>query len=248
MLFGDSITQGGWEPGLNAFGQRLSHVYARRLDVLNRGYSGYNSEWCLPVFEQCIAKNEDKHVPKIRVLTIWLGANDSCIKPSPQHVDRERFASNLREMVTMIKSPQSPRYSPTTRIILVTPPPVDTATRRADLESRDPPVPLDRLFDVTESYAEAVREVAASEGVAVVDIWSAVWEAAGKEERGLGQYLADGLHLNGRGYEILYDALMATIAEEYPDVHYDNIPFVFPQWKDINWDEPRASLVLTPSK
>jgi hypothetical protein len=26
MLFGDSITQGGWEPGLNALGQRLSRA------------------------------------------------------------------------------------------------------------------------------------------------------------------------------------------------------------------------------
>ena len=26
MLFGDSITQGGWEPGLNGFGQRLSRT------------------------------------------------------------------------------------------------------------------------------------------------------------------------------------------------------------------------------
>lgn len=24
MLFGDSITQGGWQPGLDGFGQRLS--------------------------------------------------------------------------------------------------------------------------------------------------------------------------------------------------------------------------------
>lgn len=26
MLFGDSITQGAWEPGLNGFGQRLSRM------------------------------------------------------------------------------------------------------------------------------------------------------------------------------------------------------------------------------
>ena len=26
MLFGDSITEGGWEHGLNAFGQRLSRM------------------------------------------------------------------------------------------------------------------------------------------------------------------------------------------------------------------------------
>ena len=26
MLFGDSITQGAWEPGLDGFGQRLSRM------------------------------------------------------------------------------------------------------------------------------------------------------------------------------------------------------------------------------
>lgn len=69
MLFGDSITQGSW--GLNGVGARLScrflshflctdgaHrsensvVYARKLDVINRGLSGYNTEWAIPVFER----------------------------------------------------------------------------------------------------------------------------------------------------------------------------------------------------
>lgn len=27
MLFGDSITEGGWEPGHNAFGQRLTRMW-----------------------------------------------------------------------------------------------------------------------------------------------------------------------------------------------------------------------------
>jgi lysophospholipase L1-like esterase len=69
MLFGDSITQGSWE--LNGIGARLSCipfprdlsswgsqiwenlvVYARKLDVINRGLSGYNTEWAISVFEQ----------------------------------------------------------------------------------------------------------------------------------------------------------------------------------------------------
>lgn len=72
MLFGDSITQGGWEEG--GFGHRLSRMsilhsaivlglrypnvlcytdlYSRKLDVLNRGFSGYNTDWAVPVFEQ----------------------------------------------------------------------------------------------------------------------------------------------------------------------------------------------------
>jgi hypothetical protein len=50
MLFGDSITQGGWQP--HGFAQRLAYVYARKLDVINRGLSGYTTEWGIPVFEQ----------------------------------------------------------------------------------------------------------------------------------------------------------------------------------------------------
>lgn len=37
---------------LDGFAQRLAYVYARRLDVINRGLSGYNSEWAIPVFEE----------------------------------------------------------------------------------------------------------------------------------------------------------------------------------------------------
>lgn len=30
----------------------VQDVYARKLDVLNRGFSGYNTEWALPVLDQ----------------------------------------------------------------------------------------------------------------------------------------------------------------------------------------------------
>jgi hypothetical protein len=32
--------------------QPCSDRYARRLDVINRGLSGYNTDWAIPVFEQ----------------------------------------------------------------------------------------------------------------------------------------------------------------------------------------------------
>lgn len=102
----------------------------------------------------------------------------------------------------MIKSPRSPYHSPNTRIILITPPPVNTFQRRADLESRQPPQELDRDFDVTKTYAEGVREVARSECVALVDAWSALWEAAYQDEKMLRNFLKDGLHLNFEGYKV----------------------------------------------
>ena len=133
---------------------------------------------------------------------IWFGANDACILPSPQHVPLARFAANLKQMVQMVKSPKSLRYSPTTRIILISPPPVNTFVRRAALQARDPPIPLDRGFEVTQAYAEAVRDVAKEEDVAFVDVWTAVWEATGKNEQSLSKFLSDGLHLNEAGYQV----------------------------------------------
>ncbi|PPQ68938.1 hypothetical protein CVT25_009032 [Psilocybe cyanescens] len=234
MLFGDSITQGAWEPDRNGFGQRLSRmsrlylqrwtgllttqrpdVYARKLDVLNRGLSGYNTEWGIPVFEQCIAKSSDQYAPKIRVLAIWFGANDACIQPSPQHVPLAKFSRNLKQMVEMVKSPESPRYSPATRIILISPPPVNTLARRADLEARNPPLVLDREFEITRAYSEAVREVASAQGVAFVDVWTAIWDAADRKEESLSKFLGDGLHLNEDGYKVgaafvLWNGLLVT--------------------------------------
>lgn len=70
VLFGDSITQGGWaEGGIAqrlacrsrfgfAFACRLNVIfstidgYARIFDIVNRGFSGYNTDWAIPVLEQ----------------------------------------------------------------------------------------------------------------------------------------------------------------------------------------------------
>ncbi|KAJ3568880.1 hypothetical protein NP233_g5425 [Leucocoprinus birnbaumii] len=253
MLFGDSITQGAWEPNLNALGQRLSHVYSRSLDILNRGLSGYNTEWALPVFEQSFPKREEKGA-RVQLLTIWFGANDACIVPSPQHVPIERFKENVVRMVEMVKSPESDYYSPWTRVILLTPPPVNTHQRGADLQSRNPPLALDRLFETTEAYAEAVREIGVDQGVAVVDVWKLLWDAAAHNEASLDRYLTDGLHLNGAGYErpkasaadssdqIVFNQLIETIRERYPEMHYENLRPTFPWWAEINWENPSESL------
>ncbi|KAF8892562.1 SGNH hydrolase-type esterase domain-containing protein [Infundibulicybe gibba] len=242
MLFGDSITQGGWAPDHNGMGQHLSHVYARKLDVLNRGLSGYNTDWAIPVFKQCLAESGTPNVPKVRLLVIWFGANDACIKPSPQHVPLTRFISNLKHMVNLVQSPKSSYYSPSTRIILITPPPVNTHQRKADLQARPEPLELDRLFDTTKAYSEGCGTwpgKGSRRCRRVVELWY----AAGEKEEGLAAYLEDGLHLNKDGYKIVTEALIATIKEKYPEVHYDNLEFVFSLWAEINWNDPAHSLM-----
>ncbi|KAJ6547400.1 GDSL Lipase/Acylhydrolase [Mycena capillaripes] len=241
MLFGDSITQAGWTEG--AFGARLADVYSRKLDVLNRGLAGYNTEWAIPVLEQCLAtQQEQQHVPKIRLLVVWFGANDACIEPSPQHVPLPKFIDNIKHMVHLVQSTESPYYSATTKIVLITPPPINSHQRKADLYSREPPQELDRLFGTTKKYAEGVKEAAAASKVAVVDVWTSIWEAAGENEEALSKYLSDGLHLTRDGYTVVYEALVKTIAAEYPELHYEKLQDVFPRWNDVDPANPAESV------
>jgi len=103
-------------------------------------------------------------------------------------------------MISLLKTYTS--SSPETRILLISPPPVNTIARRADLASRDPPQELDRDFDVTRRYADVAADVAREEGVAFVDVWNRIWDEAGREESKLTRFLVDGLHLSGEGYAV----------------------------------------------
>lgn len=135
-------------------------------------------------------QHEQLHVPKVQLLTIWFGANDAAPPPSVQHVPKDEYTLNLKHLVSMIRSPTSPYYSPHTRIILITPPPVNSHQRS------------DRDFDITKSYAEAARETGSALHLPVADVWTEIWEASGKDEKALATYLHDGLHLSAAGYEV----------------------------------------------
>jgi lysophospholipase L1-like esterase len=59
-----------------------------------------------------------------------------------------------------------------------------------------------RTFDITKAYAEEVKKVGEAENVPVVDAWSRIWEAAGKNKEAVKGFFTDGLHLGKSGYEV----------------------------------------------
>jgi isoamyl acetate esterase len=76
----------------------------------------------------------------------------------------------------------------------MSPPPLNKYQRGGD---------PDRNFETTRAYANAVKEVAHAKGVAFVDVWMEMWQAAGADERALSRYLIDGLHPNAEGYRVI---------------------------------------------
>ena len=102
----------------------------------------------------------------------------------------------------MPTSPDSPWYSPTTRVILVSAPPVIATQRNAELTSRNPPIGPDRTHENTKSYAEAIIDIGKKRGLPTVDLWTALWKEAGETEKGLASLLPDGLHCNEKSYKV----------------------------------------------
>ena len=98
-------------------------------------------------------------------------------------------------MVRAIRAPESQWYSPETRLLLITPPPIHVPSMKIDLQPT-------RTFDVTKAYAEEVKRVGQAENVPVVDAWTRIWEATGKNKEAVKGFLTDGLHLGKSGYEV----------------------------------------------
>ena len=127
MLLGDSITQisfsvGGW-------GAKIADHFQRRVDVLNRGYSGYNTAWIKCVLPQILSS-----AGPVDAVTVLLGANDAALRElnPEQHVPLEAYESNLRGICELLLSCGVPREG----VLLMSPPPLCDRVRAV---ARDAP-------------------------------------------------------------------------------------------------------------
>ncbi|KAF1830142.1 SGNH hydrolase [Decorospora gaudefroyi] len=257
FLFGDSITQDSFsqERGFG-FAAALQAAYIRRLDVINRGFSGYNTRQALKILPTLVPP--PSHA-KIRFLTIFFGANDSSLPDAPnkQHIPLDEFVTNLE---TIVSHPQIKAHSP--RIILVAPPPINEhlwwPRDQSSGYSR-----VSRLASTTKEYADAVVELGTRLNLPVVDLWKAFMVKTGFKadawKRGqplpgsleiaqsdaLVELMYDGLHFNPAGYEIFYQELIKLIAERWPDQMPEQVPMVLPAWNDQDawkaWENTQAS-------
>lgn len=40
-----------------------------------------------------------------------------------------------------------------------------------------------------------------------------------------------GLHFTSKGYEIMYNEVVKTITQHYPELNANALPFIFPTWE-----------------
>ena len=75
ITFGDSITQKGFSSP-SGWTAALAEAYQRRADVVNRGYSGYNTNWALQLLDKVFPP---AGCSGVRLATVWFGANDAAL-------------------------------------------------------------------------------------------------------------------------------------------------------------------------
>ncbi|KAI8902653.1 SGNH hydrolase [Globomyces pollinis-pini] len=223
LLFGDSITQQGFGLDRSGFAASLQNAYIRKVDIINRGLSGYNTRWCLKVVDQVLSSIERKHPTKTLLTILFLGANDSVVD-GVQTVPLEEYKQNLIELCTKIQS-----VSP---VLLITPPPVDGAKW------------TDRTLSNTKMYRDACIGVAEELSVDYVDTWKEFLGNSLKFEQKLADELFDdGLHLASKANKLLYVAIIRKIKSKFPLLHPDILQPTLPWWADIDPDNVQESLL-----
>jgi hypothetical protein len=153
------------------------------------------------VFERVFATKEAREAGRaqpVKLITIWfgmylvsctdVGTNDACLAPSPQHVPVPRLKANLVHIISLLRSPSSPHYSPETQIMLITPPPIIESVLDAQVHDKfkligQPAQETDfwRKLEVAREYKQAVLDVGAQEGVVTLDLWKAIVDKSGGE-------------------------------------------------------------------
>jgi lysophospholipase L1-like esterase len=167
----------------------LTAEVLRRFDVVNRGFSGYNTSNALSVLPKVFAP-PGPGVPELKYLVsssmphgswgaeltlgdqfILFGANDAAV-PLPtnfQHVPLDKYKANLTRIVN---HPIITSHKP--KIFIVTPPPLDQIRVTVlDMEHGHPAAA--RQTKVSAAYSEAARQVAAENaGVTLIDLHKAL--------------------------------------------------------------------------
>lgn len=238
VLFGDSITQ--FSCTQYGFHPALQNVYIRKLDVINRGFSGYNSEHARQILPKILESETN-----IKLMTIFFGTNDAYDYINEiQTVELDRYKDNLSVMVQMV-------LDKNIKPIIIGPGLHDPKMAKAMLAERGRPIDKDpttnqRLL----KYSETAKKVAAQHNVAFIDTWNTLRQYQGwtkdqlfevsatKDKWEIGESLAeivsDGIHFTAKSYKILFEEIIRVIEEKYPELAPENLPSQLCDWKQIN--------------
>ncbi|KAJ6968893.1 GDSL esterase/lipase CPRD49-like isoform X1 [Populus alba x Populus x berolinensis] len=233
VLFGSSIVQlsyinEGW-------GAALAHIYARKADIVLRGYSGWNSRravqadivlrgysgWnsrrAVQVLDQVFPK--DAAIQPSLVI-VYFGGNDS-VHPHATglgpHVPLPEYIENTRKIAMHLKS-----ISDKTRVIFLSAPPASEEQIGIHLRGK---MDMVRTNEYCRIYSEACLEVCREMNLKAVDLWTAIQQVDNWET----VCLKDGIHFAPEGSRMIVKEILRVIKEAQwePSLYWKAMPTEF---------------------
>lgn len=207
VTFGDSTTAP--RGTLPVYTQLLTEALAAQdpsFKVINAGIGGNNTNQAKARFETDVLSRKPDTV------IIQFGINDSAVDvwkdPPATHprVALSRFTENLTHFVNSLRQAG-------VQVILMTPNPLRWTDKLKRLYGK-PPYQSDDPdgFNVLLSkYADAVRQIAASESVPLVDVDRLFRRYGCQEGQSVDDLLLDGMHPNAQGHRIVADAILKGV-------------------------------------
>ncbi|KAF5794961.1 putative SGNH hydrolase-type esterase domain, SGNH hydrolase superfamily [Helianthus annuus] len=235
VLFGSSIVQLSFSN--DGWGAILADVYARKADIVLRGYNGWNSTRAVKVLDQIFPKDA---ASQPSLIIVYFGGNDS-MEPHPSglgpHVPLPEYIENMRKIATHLQG-----LSDTTRLIFLGCPPVDEVGLRENTSSilREHV----RTNELCRIYSEACIELCNEMGIKVIDLWTAFR----KQDDWL-TYFTDGVHLSGSGSKIVAEEILKVLKEAdwKPSLHWKSMPTEFSEDSPYDLVYSDGKTTLNPS-
>ncbi|KMZ59748.1 putative Isoamyl acetate-hydrolyzing esterase [Zostera marina] len=231
ILFGDSITEMAFKN--EGWSSCLANHFCRKVDVVLRGYSGYNTRWALKMVDKVF---DGIKLGEAVAVVVFFGANDASLadrSSSFQHVPIPEYKTNLKAIISYIKE----KISSTAVIVLITPPPIDEDGRIKNPYGENTTGLPERTNSDAGAYAEACKSVAMENNLPVLDIWSKMQEFPHWEKT----FLSDGLHLTGEGNKIVFEELVSKLMEQ--GISIETLPIDLPHFSDIDPLDPLKSFI-----
>ncbi|PKI34514.1 hypothetical protein CRG98_045051 [Punica granatum] len=208
VLFGSSIVQFSYSN--EGWGAALADLYARKVDILLRGYSGWNSRRALEVLDKVFPKDA---IAQPSLVIVYFGGNDGC----GPHVPLPEYVDNMRKIALHLKGFLSNK----TRIIFLSAPPIN-----------EEQIHLSRTNEACRIYSEACLELCREMNVKAIDLWTTI------QRRDNWHFVCftDGIHLSAEGSKIVVEEILKVLreAEWEPSLHWEAMLIEFAEDSPYN--------------
>ncbi|KAG7921330.1 hypothetical protein KL905_002788 [Ogataea polymorpha] len=216
---------------------QLQHDYARRMDIINRGFSGYNSHYWRHMIEKVLRIEHDLSYSKCKVATLFLGTNDAAFA-KPDGVPYDEFLDNMEFIIKQILNRDI-------KLVVIGPghhyPDIWESLNPGDVEKG-----ILRRNEENLKYSNGLKQLAEKFQVPFVDLYAAHEEYAKNSVLKSSQNLIlDGIHFTGEGYLLLYQLLKSALAENYPEMTVPNLKMRLPDWN--NFDSAKVEEIEIPA-